>query len=513
MMVWLCIALVVGAAILLRRSKAKYGRLPPGPRGLPLIGNVFDLPVWDLGRGLRDLSAQYGDLVYLNILGQPTILVGSYETAIDLLEKRRNYASRPDAVMPRLASITEWSMPVIGYGSEWRTYRRNFHQNLHGNMVVSRYHGSIRHVTQDLLLNLLDQPNAFVRHVDWAFTALVLRVMYGIETSGDDDQYVNMLHTTRDLSEAVVVPGKYAVEGISALEYLPSWFPGAQFKRDAYALRKEMFATKHTLFEEGKARFKSGRSSDIPSILGTMLQRSATENGEATREDEEMCEGVGLTVYLTGSGTTTAMTRAFFLAMAMFPEAQKKAQEELDRVVGPNRLPDFDDQDKLPYLEALIKEVHRWHVVAPIALPHATLEDDEYKGYHIPKGAVVMPLLWAYSRDADVYPDPEVFKPERYLTPDGQPNPNVRDPYTFIFGFGRRVCPGRHLVDASVFLTCASILHMFTITPPLDGNGRPIQLEANMTTDLVISHPKDFECVISPRSRYLVDYILASTEA
>ena len=80
--------------------------------------------------------------------------------------------------------------------------------------------------------------------------------------------------------------------------------------------------------------------------------------------------------------------------MAMYPEAQRKAQAELDVVVGPDRLPDFSDQAALPYMAALLREVLRWHVVTPIGVPHCTSEDSEYNGYFIPAGTIVSANLW-----------------------------------------------------------------------------------------------------------------------
>lgn len=84
----------------------------------------------------------------------------------------------------------------------------------------------------------------------------------------------------------------------------------------------------------------------------------------------------------------------FFLAMTVYPSVQRKAQEELDRVIGPDRLPGFQDRENLPYINAVVKEVLRWHPVAPLALPHMTTEDDIYEGYLIPKGALLLPNVW-----------------------------------------------------------------------------------------------------------------------
>lgn len=139
--------------------------------------------------------------------------------------------------------------------------------------------------------------------------------------------------------------------------------------------------------------------------------------------------------------------------MALFPEVQEKAQAELEVIVGRSRLPDFSDRPSLPYINALCKELVRWHIVAPTAVPHTLIRDDEFRGFWIPKGSLLIPNLWyaprasmcrclltqlrAYSRDPEIYPNPEDFNPDRFLK-DGKLNSQVRDPYQFVFGFGRR---------------------------------------------------------------------------
>ncbi|EIW58876.1 CyP450 monooxygenase [Trametes versicolor FP-101664 SS1] len=497
-MIWLWVGLFFACVGILLRPLRHRLPLPPGPRGLPVIGNILDYPASDLGRGFRALAARYGSLVHLKILGHSIVAIDSYDTARELLDKRsRNYADRPDAVMARLTSLTEFNLPLMRYGQAWRTHRRFFHQTLSLKTFESTYRPHIRKFAHDLLQNLLDNPKDFSRHIHHAFAASVLNVGYGIEVSKDDDKYVNMLHSVHDLIEDAVVPGKYLVELFPTMQRLPSWFPGTRFRSDALFVRKGTQEVLYALYEEGKRRLASGNAKD--SMLSATLQRTSNFDSKAAAEEEEICAGALMTTYMAGSDTTMASLRAFFLAMTMYPDVQKKAQVELDRVIGHTRLPDFEDRGSLPYLNAIVKELTRWHVVAPIGLPHAALEDDEYNGLFIPRGAMIISNFWSYSRDPDVYPDPETFDPERFLQ-DGKLNSGARDPYAYIFGLGRRVCPGRHLADASLFLACASILHAFNITPPLDENGHPVKLEAKVTTGLVISHPEEFECIVESRS-------------
>jgi len=123
--------------------------------------------------------------------------------------------------------------------------------------------------------------------------------------------------------------------------------------------------------------------------------------------------------------------------MVLYPEAMKKAQEELDRVVGKEELPDFSHKDSLPYIDALVKELLRWSPPLPFSAPNQAMQDDVYRGYFIPRGATVIQNVWAIFRDPNSYPDPEAFNPDRFLK-DGKINPLVFNPENRVFGAGRR---------------------------------------------------------------------------
>jgi len=123
--------------------------------------------------------------------------------------------------------------------------------------------------------------------------------------------------------------------------------------------------------------------------------------------------------------------------MVLYPKVLKKAQAELDRVVGHGRLPDYSDREDLPYIEAIMKEVLRWNPPLPIAIPTRVTQDDVYRGYFIPEGATIVQNVWAVTRDEKLFPDPETFNPDRYLK-DGKIDPTVFSPEERVFGGGRR---------------------------------------------------------------------------
>jgi len=178
-------------------------------------------------------------------------------------------------------------------------------------------------------------------------------------------------------------------------------------------------------------------------------------------------------MYAGGADTILALLYAFVLAMVLNPDAQKKAQDEIERVVGSERLPSIQDRGCLPYVEDLMREVVRWWSFGAFALGHRLMEDDEYKGYFIPKGTIVLPCLWCISRDEEMYPEPETFRPERFdeVGPNGQ---LPLDPLNFSFGMGRRICPGQDFAEMALFSNIVVFLATTTVSKPLDAEGNVI---------------------------------------
>jgi len=229
---------------------------------------------------------------------------------------------------------------------------------------------------------------------------------------------------------------------------------------------------------------------------------------EGGKHEEDVLKYLGGTLFGAGSDTTVSSIHSFMLAMVLYPEVQKKAQAEIDRVIGNRRLPVFEDRDQLPYIECILKETHRWLPVAPLALPHLSMEEDEYEGYYIPKHSIVFGNIWAISRDESMYPDPERFWPERYANPDKE----VLDPRSFVFGYGRRACPGLHYADSAMFMAIVSILAMFDLSRAHDEYGNVIEPDQIIRTG-IFNHFAPFKCSIKPRSAAAAELVRTAAAA
>ncbi|KAI0644245.1 cytochrome P450 [Trametes meyenii] len=514
--VWIPLLLFGCAVLFMVRRRRLISRgvpLPPGPRRIPVLGNVLDFPRFHYGEKLARLAERHGDIMYLELLTQPAVILSSYNAAVDLLEKRSaNYSDRARSIMADLTGYSDWVSVLMPYGRKWRWHRRAILQSFHPE-ALERAKPILMETTRDLLRDLLGSPQDFSQHVSFAVAQSMMRIVYGIHLTDRNDQYFHMAETIVEVGSRMSTPGSFLVEICPPLQYVPSWLPGTSFtgKRLAAIWRAQTRAYRDTLFEAGKAALYDR------GVVEPLISKVLKTNNEfvpatvSLSETEEVCRGAAATAYAGGADTTHAAIHVFLFAMASHPEAQTRAQAELDSIVGRDRLPGLHDRDSLPYLNALVKEVLRWHVISPIGVPHRSIEEDVYDGYLIPAGSLIIPNQWAMSRDESEYPEPDRFSPERFLK-DGKLDPNVRDPAAFLFGFGRRICPGLHFVDTSLFITFASLLHVFRILPPLDDSGAPLPMKFTYAGTSLTARPEEFGCTIITRSTSAAELVYAPFE-
>ncbi|XP_077534609.1 cytochrome P450 2U1-like [Haemaphysalis longicornis] len=143
---------------------------------------------------------------------------------------------------------------------------------------------------------------------------------------------------------------------------------------------------------------------------------------------------------------------------------QARIQKEVDEVVGPNRLPSWRDHYSMPFTMATIFEMHRWRPVLPMGLPRGAEDDIKVNGYVIPKGAIVMPNLWALSMDKGLWDNPELFYPNRFMDP-GTGKLKQKPKYYIPFSVGKRMCPAEGVAQMEIFLLLTAILQHFSVCP------------------------------------------------
>ncbi|KAJ7874655.1 cytochrome P450 [Mycena leptocephala] len=470
-----------------RRSRLP---LPPGPKKRFFFGNLLDVPATFQWKVYKEWSKQLdSDIFHLDLAGTPLIVLSSLEATEALLDKRSVlYSDRPH--LPMVMDLMGWDYNI---GDEWRVHRRLLNESF--NVKASRtYEPNELTVTRTLLHRLLDTPDDFLPHLRQMAGELVMSMSYGIDVLPSNDPYITLARDALHTFSVANTPGRYLVNQFPLLKHIPVWFPGAKFKRQAAEWRKLALGMMELPFAETKRQMESDTAQ--PSFTADSLR--ALGQTEDLYYQEHHVKATAGTIFFAGADTTVAALSTFVLAMLANPEAQRTAQAEIDAVTGKTRLPTFEDRNSFPYVAALIKEVHRWEPVAPFALPRMLITEDEYRGYRLPAGSIIMPNVWAILHDETMYPEPFKFKPERFLLPNGQPNPDVRDPLS-AFGFGRRLCPGRHMAHSSLWITITSILAAFNIEKAVDAEGKVVEPSYEYLSGS-ISAPLPFECSIAPRS-------------
>ncbi|KAF4341844.1 oxidoreductase [Fusarium beomiforme] len=455
------LAFVIYVGIRALLYDAKRPPLPPGPKGLPLVGNLNDLPppgVFEAHHWLKNKDL-YGPISSITVMGQTIIIINDWRIASQLLDKgSAKHSSRPKIMMAGEMVGWENSLGFSPYNDRFRTHRKNMARIIGSKRAAAKEAGSV-----------------------------ILKIAYGYTAEPfREDILITMAGQAMDDVTAAGVPGAFLVDIMPLLRYVPDWVPGANFKRLAKKWKSELNDLTEKPYAFVKHQHASGKQDN--SFVSQLLAE-----GDLTEEAKFTTKWSALSLYAAGADTTVSSISLFFLAMLLYPDVQRKAQEEIDRVIGNKRLPNCSDRSRLSYVDATVKEILRWHPVAPMGLPHTSTVDDIFEGYLIPKDALIMPNIWYFAHDPEVHRDPMRFNPERFLSTDGK-EPE-QDPHTYTFGFGRRVCPGRVLAGNALFLNIAQSLSVLNISK--DENIAQPEL---LFTPGIISHPQPFKAVITPRS-------------
>ncbi|KAK7029404.1 hypothetical protein VNI00_014658 [Paramarasmius palmivorus] len=471
--------------------------MPPGPSKRPIIGNLFDMPSQRDFEVFSRWGDTYGPLISVTVFNTSVVIINSYKKAIEILDKKSPiYSSRPHLPMVDLMGWSD-SLGFLPYGARLRQTRKIFHQELGKASGIHSFYPQEESQARKFIRLCLKNPEQLREHCLQHAGAIVLRVAYGYTAKDQDDEFIKAANDAMKTLGPAIAPGHYLVNQIPIrlcfldftitiahaqfpVRFVPEWLPGASFKRQARQWAPLYNDMIDIPFNYVLKQLSAGIAEE--SFTAKWLQRNLPD------EDKDILKHGSGAMFGAGTETTASTVHAFFLIMSIYPEIQKQAQAEIDRVVGRDGLPTYEHQDKLPYVEALIQECLRWHITVPTGLPHTTTQDDIHDGYLIPKGSVVLANIWKMARDPAVYKNPEVFNPDRFIGPSAE-----QDPREYIFGFGRRVCPGRLLANATIFITISACLSVFDISAVEGDVPQYSPMAGN------ISLLEEFKCTITPR--------------
>lgn len=416
-----------------------------------------------LGTQYKD---QLGDIISAVTPTHTTVFVNTMELAIELLEKQTAATSgRPRDVMAN--EILGWgtSPAFRKHDERHKKMRRVMASALHPAAARS-YAPQHLDTTLNFLRTVAASPESFMDSTNAAVGSFIMRLAYGYVSKTTKDPLLVMVHESfRYLG--IATSTYFLVNDFPFLRHLPRWFPGAHFQRFGKTGHDIRIRYANETYNMVFDQVRKGQV-ERPSYVSGLLEAKGSEN--VSDEDVYLIKWTAASLFTAGSTTTASLVNSFFMMASLYPEVTKKAQAEIDAVVGRERIPSLHDRPLLPYTDAMVQEVMRMCPPVSLGLAHLATEDIEFHGYRIPKGTQINPNIWAILRDPKHFSSPHIFNPNRFLGPKPEP-----DPRKFIFGFGRRVCPGSHVANNGSWILSAGILSVFDVLPSP-------QLEARVAT-------------------------------
>ncbi|KAI0023851.1 putative cytochrome P450 [Xylariomycetidae sp. FL0641] len=471
--------------------------LPPGPKALPLVGNLHQVPKSLQWLHFYEWSKKYGPIMHLSMGGQSMILLSTNQVAQDLLSRRSaQYSDRPRMVMAGELVTKGMHMLLRQYDAQYRLHQRMEAPLL--NPRASSFYRPLQEIeSRQTLWDLLREHESL---------ALIRLSGYRLKTG-----YEQELEDGKAVQEAFSKTGQvgtYIVDTFPALNYLPK--PLAPWKKEA----EELYNLETKLHVKNLER---GLNNPGWNFTKHMIESKEGKSMSA----EELAFDLG--IMADAALDTSTHTLGWFIVACITcgDGFVKKAREDLDRVVGRERLPAFEDRDRLAYIDAIVLETMRWRPVVIGGVPHATKKADTYMGYHIPAGSIVMGNHYAIGRDESVFGDHvDEFRPERWLEYTGEEYADTdterHDHYVLKdlpqtgFGFGRRICVGRHIARHGLYIQIARLLWAFDIEPAVsEETGKKFEVDNMAFTEGFVADPMPFRTLLRPRGPWVREIIEA----
>ncbi|KAI5240963.1 cytochrome P450 [Aureobasidium subglaciale] len=495
----LTISAIVVGVIVLGLKALTVGRrsndYPPGPPTIPILGNIHQMPKRDAHLQFQRWADEYGP-IYSLMLGTRVLIVLSSDEAVKELLDRRSaiYSAREDMYTGQTLCSGGLRFLMM-----WRYFRKLCHALL--NVSVAKTYVPYQMLeNKQMLHEMLVAPHRCLQNIRRYSNALTTTMVFGWRTPTYEDDNMKQLF-----------------EGFS--EFAEINQTGAAALLDSFPLLRNCQTAKaKRLFEKERKLYIGHWLAAKQAVTAGTIRPCFCVGLAKAQEEESFSDAqagyISGTLLEAGSDTTSSTLYAFLQAMLLFPEVQKIAQEEIDRVVGVDRHPTMEDEPNLQYIRGCVKETLRWMPTTILgAVPHAVTRDDVYMGYKITKGAGVMNNVWAINMDPNRSPQPRRFDPSRFkddflscADSAAQADSSKRDAFTF--GAGRRICQGMHLAERSLFLGMSRLLWAFNIKPTVDPTtGKEILPDPDKLTQGLVCMPEEFLVALTPRDQNRADLV------
>jgi len=490
-------------------SKSETLQLP-GPPQFPLIGNLHQIPKTGAHRKFTEWARVYGGIFRLKLGPAWAVVITDRRLVKEMLDNKSSvYSHRPPSYISHDLITKGDHLLVMKYGPTWRSFRRVMHQFFMESMCDRQHIELVEAEQVQMMRDFLVAPERYMVHTKRTSNSIIMSLVFGVRTESDQTAHMQELYTVMERwSEVMETGATPPVDIFPFLKLLPeSWFGNwIQRSLDVGKRMKKLYSSMQEHVTARRSQ-EGGKHTFMDQVLDQQDKLQLTSNQR---------DFIGGVLMEGGSDTVSTMMLVIIQALTSHPEVQRRAQAEIDGVYGEDGSPTWSDYDKLPYVTQIIKEAIRWRPVTPLGFPHALSQNDWVDGKLIPAGTTVFLNVWGLHHDEERYPDPDKFDPSRF---EGQTQSAAKyaasADYTnrdhYVFGAGRRICPGIHLAEREMFLGTAKLLWGFNFEQQRDDEGQLIPIDTDPVTGYTegfLVSPKEFACRISPRSQTRADTIM-----
>ncbi|MBN3310516.1 CP2BB protein, partial [Amia calva] len=469
-------AVVLILLMLLSRGRERGRALPPGPTPLPLLGNVLSLDRNNIIQSFMQLCSQYGPVVTVYLGPQRTVLLEGEATVTEaLLAQAENFAGR--AQSPLLLDMTKGYGLLISNGPRWQQLRRFTLTCLRDfGMGRKRMEEWIVQESRHLVTALSDthctpfDPAPLLHN---PANNVLCVLVFSQRFNEQDAHFLRLLELINTILHILACSA-----GGGGNQVLHQGADPAAQRHTDFTLPPRF----HRLLPapDGPDTLRHTGTLSLPSYL-TPSSLPQEKDNPSTEFNYENLECTILNMFLAGTETVSTTLRFTFMLLTKYPHIQERVQCEIDSVVGGDRAPVMEDRQKLPLTEAVLSETQRLLDLVPLSVPHMATQDIAFKGYSIPQGTMILPILTSLLKDKQIWADPYSFNPDHFLDSQG----NYRSNPAFLpFSAGKRSCVGEFLARTELFLFLVSVLQRFTVSAPLGPDSLDINLQIGSFANL-----------------------------
>ncbi|KAM4771230.1 cytochrome P450 2K4-like [Rhinophrynus dorsalis] len=444
--------------VLYGRKSRIYQNFPPGPKPLPIMGNLHLLNLQKPYKTLMELSKKYGSVFTIHLGTEKVVVLCGYETVKDaLVNYAEEFSERP--IIPIFNEISKGNGLIFSHGENWKVMRRFTISTLRDfGMGKKSIESKIIEECDFLVQNLKSykgKPFENSMIMNAAVANIIVSLLLGHRFKYEDPTLTKLI---RLVNENIRLLASRMVMLHNVYPTVTRWLPGSHKTVSGNTIKMYQFI-KET-FTKRKDQLDVNDQRDLIDAFIVKQQEEKPNPGLYFHIDNL----TALVSNLFGAGmeTTSTTLRWGFLLMMKYPEIQKNVQNEIEKVIG-SAQPQAAHRKQMPYTDAVIHEIQRFANIVPGNLPHATTQDVTFRGYFIPKGTHVIPLLTSVLQDKAYFERPEEFYPQHFLDSEGN---FVKNEAFMPFSAGRRSCAGETLAKMELFLFFTVLMQKFTFQAP-----------------------------------------------